>query len=66
MAKRKKKQESGVCPKCGSEAIDYDGFDIDGVYYNARCEECGCEFQECYELKFQENVITNGEDEDDN
>lgn len=58
MTKKKRKHEPGICPKCGSEAIDYGSFDIGGAYYEATCEGCGCEFQECYELKFVENIIT--------
>ena len=37
------------CPKCGSDQITWDGYDIDGGGYaknEATCSDCGCEFDQ--------------------
>ena len=52
-------QEAGVCPACGSDELDYDGFIVEdgsGIY-NWTCEGCGASGRECYDLTFSEHVI---------
>jgi len=53
--------QEGVCPNCKSEYIDYDlcEFEPAAVCYPATCNDCGCRWEEWYELQFsgQENII---------
>jgi predicted Zn-ribbon and HTH transcriptional regulator len=46
--------EEGKCPHCGGEYIDYDPAEWEpgAVYYPATCNDCGCTWEEWYELKF--------------
>ena len=51
--------EAGVCPKCGSEQLDFDGFfveDGNGIY-KWKCESCGIRGRECYDMTFSEHII---------
>jgi len=49
--------ESGKCPKCGSENLDYEGkmergVSGNAVYYPFTCSDCGFEGREWYTLTF--------------
>lgn len=50
--------ESGVCPKCKSENLEYGNSEIDGdcIFYEFECRDCGCCATECYDLVFVETV----------
>ena len=50
----RKYAEEGVCPKCGSNDLDYGAIEISGnsVYYPWTCEHCGCVGEEYYDLMF--------------
>ena len=54
--------EPGICPNCGSDAIEFGEIELDGecVWYPAECQDCGHTYRECYELSF-----IGTEDEDD-
>ncbi len=56
----------GICPKCGSEDLDYGVIEVqdDMVYYPFTCSECGAEGKEWYDLDFIESTIDD-EDEGD-
>jgi len=55
-------EELGICPRCGSDNLDFDGFtvDIDGgelsVAYSATCDDCKLSFTENYNAEFCGNV----------
>lgn len=51
---------SGVCPKCGSEEVEYGDFTFEGTacFYEVVCAECELDFREWYELDFIESVET--------
>ena len=55
----KLEQKMGICPKCGSEDIEYDGSCVEGemYYYEVWCNKCGCEYREYHNLVFCENVV---------
>ena len=42
------KDSMGTCPKCGSDNIDYLGFDIpsDIISHECECKNCGLHFYE--------------------
>jgi predicted Zn-ribbon and HTH transcriptional regulator len=48
----------GRCPKCDSENINYGTSEpIDSLLvYNAKCDDCGCEFTEEYRTEYQVSV----------
>jgi len=57
-----KNHEPGVCPNCGSDGLDFDGFFVELVdnsscHYCWRCGKCGISGRECYLLTFNEHVI---------
>lgn len=48
------KTEMGICPKCGSDNVDYiDAVCLDIDYENhCTCADCGCEFIEFERLDY--------------
>ena len=56
----------GVCPKCGSGSIRYDNYTpyaqqgavFESMWYDCTCEDCGTEFEEHYNILFNEQMIT--------
>lgn len=48
----------GLCPKCGSENINWYDSELQNnfVIYNAQCDDCNCEFSEEYKLVY--NITT--------
>lgn len=59
-----KSNDQGVCPLCGSFALDYDSPTIDGevVDYSWTCENCGATGKESYDLIFATHRAVNGRD----
>ena len=56
-----------TCPSCGSDDVDWEGFDSDitsggdgFVTEPATCNKCGCEWDEIYKTTPSERRITNG------
>ena len=51
--------EAGVCPKCGGDELDFDGFVVEdnSVIYNWACQNCGVCGRECYDMTFSEHII---------
>jgi len=60
----------GECPECGSLNVDYgplqefcDGsselYSDQSVYYPATCLDCGCHFNEVYDLEFTGSEVAN-------
>jgi transcriptional regulator NrdR family protein len=49
-----KKQEMGVCPKCGSDDIEYyvTDFDMNTVLHTCMCNKCGTRFTEYEETRY--------------
>jgi len=50
-------KRAGVCPKCGSENLNYDGemelgISEDEVYYSFVCNDCGFSGKEWHKLVF--------------
>lgn len=46
--------EAGICPVCGSDALEYpasEGDNVEGIY-PWRCEDCGAEGEEQYTVTF--------------
>jgi hypothetical protein len=41
-----------VCPFCGADQLEGDGFDIDNghVYQEVTCTHCDAEWRDCYRL----------------
>lgn len=61
MDKEDYKNEQGYCPKCHSLNLNYQPIEyVDSMgYYPYKCEECGQEGEEWYNLVFAgHNVIT--------
>ena len=54
MKVRLKKIEPGICPYCGSDAVDYgSSYAADEMYcYEAKCKDCERSFEEWYNLSF--------------
>ena len=57
--------EAGVCPKCGSDNLDFDGCGFlqpvdEGVTYSYTCIGCGHTGKEYYSLNFVEHTNTDG------
>lgn len=54
---------AGECPKCKSENLDYQGFEMqdDGGYYPYTCKECEFEGREYYNLDFVGHYTEDGE-----
>ena len=52
-------EEAGVCPKCGSESLDFDGFLVEdgSCIYKWKCESCGVSGRECYDMTFSQHII---------
>ena len=47
------KTEMGICPKCGSDNVDFiDAIILDSVENLCRCADCGCEFIEYERLDY--------------
>ena len=46
--------QSGKCPKCSSENLEYDTIDLENgcVYYPFMCNNCNFRGREWYELEF--------------
>jgi len=48
--------KAGVCPKCGSENLDYEELEFGNfsntIFYPFTCNKCGCEGREWYELEY--------------
>lgn len=66
--------EQGVCPKCGSEELEYESIQIDKcsgqhIYYPFECRECGTVGDEFYKLTYEDtiaNVYDDGETKEQN
>jgi len=52
----KTKECIGICPKCGSDNLNYETNvnDGDSLYYPFVCDNCGCEGREAYNLNYSE------------
>lgn len=52
-------EEQGKCPFCESYNIEYGAMELedDTLYYPWKCEDCGCEGKDWYELKFIKQEI---------
>jgi len=51
---------SGECPNCNSNELEYIGsieLNNEGIYFNVKCEKCGCEYREYYILEFDGNYL---------
>lgn len=48
----------GMCPKCGSDNLEYGNTELEGNYlgYEFECRQCGCEGTEWYKLVYEETV----------
>ena len=46
--------EAGLCPKCKSDMIEWEGpeFEFEELWYEGYCEDCETEFQEIYKLDY--------------
>lgn len=58
--KEAENSEQGVCPYCGGISLVYDAFEMEDAQagsFLTTCEDCGKEFQECYNLNFACNAI---------
>lgn len=57
----KSQVEQGVCPNCGSDALDYGAMELgicgDTIYYPYECEKCGTSGNEHYSLNFIDHEI---------
>jgi transposase-like protein len=51
--------QSGVCPKCSSQNIEYGSSDFNNNFmtYKTKCEDCKTEFIEEYTLNFNGTLI---------
>lgn len=49
------KKCAGKCPKCNSENINWHDSELQdmSVFYNAICDDCGCEFTEHHTLQYE-------------
>lgn len=58
-----KKEKMGICPKCGSENVEYKDYNyIDNfMIHSVVCNDCGCNFREYTTIKY----IGFGMDNDD-
>lgn len=54
MKKEDYTNEQGKCPKCGGEKLEYSTTEyVDNMcYYRYKCEECGQEGEEWYNMEF--------------
>ena len=56
--------ESGRCPKCKSDNIDYvngPDFSDNEMWYEGYCDDCETDFQEIFEVKYKFSEITEKE-----
>ena len=55
--------EQGICPRCGSDAVEFGYSEIDdaGLSYYVTCPDCGLEFSENNDVVFAGHWV----DEDD-
>ena len=51
----------GMCPKCKSEDLDYNGYDIGCgcICYNYICKKCNFDGREWYNFHFTEHTDVN-------
>ena len=63
-------KEIGKCPRCGSERLDYDAFELGSIggtaYYPFTCNDCGFTGREWYDLNFSGYTDEDGEEMDEN
>jgi predicted nucleic-acid-binding Zn-ribbon protein len=59
--------EQGLCPKCGSENLDYSISELhdSSLEYPFQCENCGFEGAEWYNLEFACFTDNNGNEVND-
>jgi hypothetical protein len=57
------RHEPGICPACGSDELDFDGFLVEdnSVIYKWDCKGCGIGGRECYDMTFSEHIIDGGD-----
>ena len=50
---------AGICPKCKSDNIYYEGPEVEPsfLWYEGYCEDCETEFDELYELTYIKSEI---------
>lgn len=55
-------QEQGKCPKCGSLHITYEKPHFEGEYavFPAKCDKCGCNFDETFWLDYVKSDVKEG------
>ena len=58
----KKKHDTGTCPACGSDELEYDGFSVEDsdCIYKWKCEECGVSGRDYYDMTFSETIVDGG------
>lgn len=49
-----KKEKMGICPKCGSENVDYKDYNYidDFMVYEVICNNCRCKFREYTKVQY--------------
>jgi len=49
----------GICPKCGTDNLDYTDVksDDNGIHYPWECLDCGAKGKECYYIEFTEHEV---------
>jgi len=59
--------QSGKCPKCGSENLEYDSIELESccAYYPLECKDCGFIGREWYELEFSGFTDDDGNEMED-
>jgi len=59
------KSEQGVCPKCGSEDLDYGVMELmeESIFYPYTCNKCGFRGKEWYSVTFSEHQNEDNPDE---
>ena len=62
-SKGEKKVGEGLCPKCGSDDLNYGDSQLedDYVYYEGDCRECKIQFHEWYKLEFSGFDVMGGD-----
>ena len=63
--KETKKPEAGICPKCGSDDLEYDGFFVEesDCIYKWTCGDCNAYGRDYYDMVFSETIIDGGGNE---